>query len=116
MAVYREGYHIIKLIEAKSETIYSDACDYGVPTKKGDDTWNLAKQAFDIYGEKETRKENRYDTGRSVEAIISLMDEWAISDEHKTKQEATDKFLIHFVSCTTGACKGYDGYIYIQKL
>lgn len=44
MAVYREGYKAIEMIEKSSKRIYNDACDYGAPTKSGDVIWNYAKQ------------------------------------------------------------------------
>ena len=43
------------------------------------------------------------------------MDEWAVSDQRKTVEEATDRYMIEYVTCTGGKCKGKDGYIYIEK-
>ena len=34
MSVYKEGYKAIEMIERSSKQIYSDACDFGAPTKK----------------------------------------------------------------------------------
>jgi len=113
MAVYREGYHIMEEIRKRSIKIYPDACGYGVPTKKGDVIWNMMKQLAEWYGEKDTRKAERYGTGRSVGINITLIDEWAVSDGRKTEKEATDKFIVSFVSCTDGACRGFDGFVCI---
>jgi hypothetical protein len=119
MAVYREGYSFIEFLQRNSIDIYpGESCDNGVPVKKGDSVWNQCKYVIDFYGRdnKGTRQENRYSTGRSVSQCITLIDEWAVSDERKTVTEATDVFRIEFVSCTDGKCKGYDGYITFSKI
>lgn len=119
MAVYREGYSFIEYLQRNSVEIFpGDACDFGVPVKKGDEIWNQCKSTIHFYGRDHvnTRQENRYSTGRSVSQNITLIDEWAVSDERKTVSEATEVFRIEFVSCTTGACKGFDGYITFSKL
>ena len=116
MAVYREGYKAIELISKKSTRIFMDACDYGAPTKKGDEVWNAAKQLCKSYGIEGTRKENRYSTGRSVSQKVTLIDEWAVSDERKTIDQATEVYLVSFVSCDKGKCKGKTGYIYTQRV
>jgi hypothetical protein len=116
MSVYREGYHAAQLIKDKSVQIFNDACDFGAPTKKGDAIWNAAKQLIEWYGVENSRREDRYSTGRSVTAKVELMDEWAVSDERKTETEAIDRFVVSFTSCDKGRCKGFDGYINIEKL
>jgi len=113
MAVYREGYSALNLIQSQTVRIYNDACDTGAPTKKGDAIWNAAKQLTDCYGDENTRSEERYSTGRSCKSDFTLIDEWAVSDERKTIEEATETYCIEFVSCTDGKCKGYDGYIFV---
>lgn len=115
MAVYREGYMIVEQIEKGSIQIYSDACDYGYPTRKGDFIWNAAKQISDWYGLKGTRIVNKYGTGYDASIDIELIDEWAVSDKRKTEVEATDVFLLTFVSCTDGKCKEFDGFLHIYK-
>jgi len=116
MAIYREGYHAVDKIIKNSKNIFSDACDNGAPTRKGDEIWNLAKQLVEWYGDKESRKESRYSTGSSVTNVITLIDEWAVSDERKTLKQATEKFIVSYVTCKTGACRGYHGYISIEKI
>lgn len=117
MAVYREGYSIVNQIQKSSKQIFSDACDFGAPVKKGDLLWNASKQLVEWYKDEEAKREvYRYSTGRSVSAQVVLIDEWSVSDEIKTIKEATDKFRVEFISCTSGACKGFDGYINIQKI
>lgn len=115
MAVYREGFYAKEQIEANSIQIFNDACDFGAPTKQYDILWNYAKQLVEWYGEKDSIERHRYSTGRSCKAIVTLIDEWAVSDGRKTERQATEKYVVEFVSCTTGECKGYDGYINIYK-
>lgn len=116
MSVYKEGFTILDEIQNRSKRIFADAADFGVPVKKDDRIWNDAKQLADWYGVEGTRKESRYSTGRSVEKKVELIDEWAVSDERMSVSQATKLFLLTFVSCNTGACKGYDGYINIEKI
>lgn len=116
MSVYREGFYTVELIRNRSVHIFDDAADFGAPTKKGDDLWNWAKQAIEWYGVEGTRKSHKYHTGASVEQIIELMDEWAVSDERKTVKEATERFKISYVTCTTGKCKGFDGFFSVEKV
>lgn len=115
MAIYREGYKAVEEIEKKSVRIYRDASDFGAPTRKGDNIWNYAKQLVDWYGIEGTRSENRYSTGRSVRCDVKLVDEWAVSDERKTLEEATEIYSVEFISCNSGQCKDKDGYIMIYK-
>ena len=116
MAIYREGYHAVQKLQDQSQQIYPDACDFGVPITKGDKNWNLSKQLGEWYGDKESRKVHTYSGGTNVDMIVTLIDEWAVSDERKTVKEATDKFHLSFVSCKTGICKGYDGFIQVYKI
>ena len=116
MAIYREGYHAVNEIQSQLIQIYDDACDYGVPVKKNDRNWNLAKMLFSMYGDKLTRKQHDYSTGTNVYSFITLIDEWAVSDERKTLKQATDTYAMHFTTCKTGKCKGYDGFISLRKL
>lgn len=116
MAVFREGYQIIEQIADSSVRIFDDACDFGAPIKPGDPLWVMLKQLIEWYGVEGTRIENRWSTGRSVEAEIELMDEWAVSDGRKTESEATDRFHIMFVSCNEGKCKGKEGYVTAVKI
>ena len=116
MAVYREGYHAVQKLQSQSIRIYDDACDYGVPVRKNDRNWKLATMLFEMYGDKETRQQHNYSTGKSVYSFVELIDEWAVSDERKTVKEATDVFRMTYTTCKTGKCKGYDGYICIEKI
>jgi len=116
MAVYKEGYMAIEAIERQSVQIYPDAADFGAPTKKGDKLWNYAGQVVSMFGDKETRKEERYSTGSSVSCRVELLDEGAYMDERKTAKEAEDNYRIEYVTCKTGKCKGYNGFLTITKL
>ena len=115
MAVYREGYHIIREIQKASIQIFPDACDFGAPVKQKDSIWNSMRQLIEWYGVNGTREENRYDTGRSVSQKILLTDEWAVSDGRKNEEEAIETYYVEFTSCIEGKCKGFDGYIYVRK-
>jgi hypothetical protein len=116
MAVYREGFIALEKIQKSSVRIFNDACDWGSPVNKGDSIWNYAKQLAEWYGDKETRKVNRYSTGTSVDIEVTLIDEWSVSDERKTIKEATEKYLLSFVTCNKGQCHGKQGYITINKI
>jgi len=117
MSVYREGYNIIKEVETASKQIFPDACDFGAPTRKGDRIWNSLGQLIKMYGDKNNnRKVDKYETGKTATIEVTLIDEWAVSDERKTIAQAHDKFRVTYTSCNTGLCKGMDGYVYIEKL
>lgn len=108
MSVYKEGYSGLALIIRKSITIFADAADYGAPTKRGDTLWNTAKQIADWYGTKNTRVLYDYTTGKTIEIIVELMDEW---DTGRVEQ-----FKICYITCNTGRCKGYEGYLQVMAM
>ena len=112
MAVYREGFHAISEIQKSSVQIFSDSCDFGAPCKKGDRIWNLAKQLVDWYKLDGTRKE----WSMGVTNDVKLIDEWAVSDERKTLNQATEIYRVSYNKTTSGRCKGFDGYISIEKM
>jgi hypothetical protein len=112
MAVYREGFDIMNKIQRASQLIYPDACDYGAPAKQGDTLWNDLTQLIEWYGVEGSVSRNRY----GCCAVVELVDEWAVSDGVKTMQQATQSYYVSYTKCTTGSCRGYDGFIYIDKL
>ena len=114
MSVYKEGYYAVKEIQSQSIQIYSDACDYGVPCKKGDSIWNLTKQLTEWYGDKTTKVVNSNHTNADI--MVTLIDEWSVSDERKTLKEATDNYHVSFTTCKDGKCKGFDGFVSVTKL
>ena len=116
MSVYKEGYIITEQLQNSALRIFNDACDYGTPVKVGDENWNNVRQLFDFYGEKESRKVQRYATGTTASFDFTLIDEWAVSDERKTVEQATENYRLEFVTCDKGRCKGYNGYITITRL
>jgi hypothetical protein len=116
MANYQEAYRAVNEIQSQLIQIYNDSTDHGVPVRKGDKNWNLAKMLFSSYGDKLTRKQHDYSTGKNVYSFISLIDERSISDGLKTVKQATDTYAMHYTTCKTGKCKGYDGYISLRKL
>jgi hypothetical protein len=111
MAVYREGFYAVNELQQNQIQIFTDAADYGAPVRKDDKLWNLAKQLIQWYGVENSRIE--YSTG--VTANVKLVDEWAVSDERKTMAQATEIYIVSFTKCTTGACKGYDGFINVER-
>jgi hypothetical protein len=106
MAIYREGFHAVKTIQEQAIRIYDDACDFGVPIKKNDANWNLAKMLFTMYGDKDTRHQHNYSTGTNVYTFFTLIDEWAV----------TETYSLCYTTCRTGKCAGYDGFISIRKI
>ena len=117
MAVYREGFYALIEIQKASKRLYSDSCDFGAPCKKGDRIWNLAKQLSNSYGKKETRKVNSYSTGQYVTIEVTLIDEWAVTDERKTLKEATEKYSLSFVTLPKSReYQNYDGFVSISKI
>jgi hypothetical protein len=116
MAVYREGFSAIKDIEDNSVRIYDDACDFGAPCNKGDKIWNAAKQLVDWYGVPGSRTDYSKVGGNGVTQTVELMDEWAVSDKRKTEEEATEYYRVSYHKANTGACKGYDGFISVEKI
>jgi len=106
MSVYKEAVHAIATIENQSKRIYPDACDFGAPVKKGDDTWNWAKQLVDWFGVEGTRKEHRYATGATVSQKVSYM-----PNEHNSSSYVTVEVVFVLVE----GQRNMDGYIYIQK-
>lgn len=118
MAVYREGYSIISQIQSSSKQIWNDSCDYGVLVKKNDPMFNLTKQLVDWYQVENSRKQDDYSTGVSVNVLIELMDEWAYSDGRKTEEESIDMFSLtyHTISDKKLNREGYIGYIYVEQI
>jgi len=109
MSVYKEGFHCKALLEKRAVKIFEDAADFGTPVKQGDNLWNAAHQLVTWYGDPETRVENRYPSGCSVHQSVFLQ------SENSERPEAF-YYLISYVSCTSGKCKGYDGYVYILPI
>lgn len=119
-AVYREGYHCIDIIQQNSVQIYPDAADFGAPYNKGDKIYNATKQLVDTYKDKNIPiKNNKYSTGASSEATVTLIDEWAVSDGDKTVAEATEKYLVNCVTSKGGIKyngQTYTGYVTVTKI
>ena len=119
MSVYKEGYRALEIIQNAGSRIYDDACDFGALTNKGDTIWNNMKQLVEWYGEKGTRKFHKYETGFTVVQTVKLMDEWSVSDGHKTIGQATELYKVTYVNSKLGIKvrrSRYDGYVYIEKI
>ena len=117
MSVYKEGYHIVESIMNQSRQIFPDAADFGVPVTENDSNWNDIKQLVEWYGVKETRRIDKWNGGSSVECIVELMDEWAVSDRHKTEDEALERFKVYYTS-HSGKIEGkiHSGIVMIEAL
>ena len=109
MSVYKEGFKFIETIEKNSINIYPDACDNGMPVNKDDQTWNNCKSIIETYKINGTRKEYGTAPNLTVSNTIMLVDEW--NPPHKEY-----KFKIEYIQCTTGACKGFDGFISVYMI
>ena len=105
MSIFKEGYFSLHQITSNSIQIFSDAADFGAPTKKNDRLWKLAGQVFKEYGS--DRVQSNYSTGKSVKGKIKLFSE--ADNPHK------EVYVIEYVTCKTGACKGHDGYLTVYK-
>jgi len=119
MSVYKEGFHLAESLARQQVRIYPDAADFGIPVKKNDANWNAMKQLIDWYGKKETRKEHDYSTGKDLSIEFVLIDEWAVADQRKTLEEATERFLFTYIAVNKGVKhngKVYDGYCFIEKM
>ena len=73
MSVYKEGYMCVETITNASIQIYPDACDFGAPTKQGDEIWNAAKQLVEMYGDEGTRTGEVYPTGKTIRHQVALI-------------------------------------------
>ena len=115
-STYKEGYKAVEELEKASTRIFQDSADYGVPSKKDDQYWKKVQGLIKYYGIDGTKKIDTYGVGKTLQYDIELVDEWAVSDERKSIEEATDKYRIKFITCITGACKDKTGYFTINKL
>jgi hypothetical protein len=104
MSVYKEGYYAIKEITNHSTQIFSDACDYGAPIKKNNTLWNLVKQLVDQYKVDGTRESGEW----GVSNVVELMDEWGGG--------VIERFKITYCVTNKGRCKGFDGFVSVDKI
>jgi len=117
MAVYREGYMILEQYEKQKSQIWNDACDEGVAVNKGDKLSGAMLQLVEWYGDKATRKET---APNQVQIEVTLMDEWAVSDERKTVKEATEVYTVNYYGFKKSDLnslirRGYEGFYSITK-
>lgn len=101
MAVYREAWMLISAIRAASGQVFNDAADYGVKVKRGDKLWLAAKQLAEMYGE--NRKEDIYETGRTVSVDLRI----AMEDDNPTWHS----FRLDFVKSDMRELRGYAGIV-----
>ncbi len=121
MAVYREGYNILKKIQTASIQVFNDACDCGAPVQKDSQLWNDIKQLFEWYADKRTK---RNETITSYSFEFTLMDEWAVSDERKTVKEATEVYKLTYTKLNqyqnkpylNPQFKGMHGFVEVDKI
>lgn len=114
MSVYREAFSALSLIAGNSVRIFSDACDFGAPTRKGDEVW-VAAGVLAEYSKEKTNV-SKYATGQSASKVVTVVDEWAVLDERKTIEKATEAYLLVYTECNYGKCAGMDGYISVTKI
>jgi hypothetical protein len=115
MSVYKEGYHALELITKEAKQIWPDAADFGAPVKKDSSLWNWIKQLTEWYGIKSTRYASAPDKKHMTASIyVHLMDEWAVSDERKTEEEATEFYKVTYNK--TPGIPNYDGFVEYYKV
>ncbi len=115
MSVFKEGYHAVREIEQNSKQIWNDSADFGAPVKEGSSLWNEIKTLTDWYGIKSTRGISVQDTNhKTVSIYVHLMDEWAVSDERKTEEEATEFYQVTYNKCPD--IKDHDGFVECHKV
>lgn len=121
MAVYREGYSIVKSLISQSGPVFNDAADWGAPVKIGDKNWNMIKQLIDWYRNKDIPV-TRNSMGCCTQ--IQLMDEWAVSDQRKTVQQATEIYEVVYTRLNNfrnndirlnPQYRGMDGFISVYR-
>mgnify|MGYP003488531941 CR=1 FL=1 len=116
MSVYKEGYHALEYISNQEKQIWPDACDIGSPAKEGDTLWKYAKQLCDWYGIKSTREVSVINSAnKTVKVVVSLMDEWSVSDGIKTAKQATQYFEVSYYKAPN-IPGGYDGFFAIEEI
>ena len=126
MSVYKEGYSIIEDIQNGHREVYGDACDYGVPVKKGDKMWTNIQMLKEMYGPNEEFPEDGLEMHKDIFGgcfDILLMDEWAVSDGRKTEEEATEKYRVHYFKINNKkhpsirpAFKNADGFVHVDRI
>jgi hypothetical protein len=117
MSVYKEGFMYIQMLQAE-EAKYGGG---GIPTKKGDNVWNAVKGLIHFYsGEDEGREIQVTDRKTMVKKCITLIDEWAVSDERKTVKQATEVYEIGYYTGPdikeAPIYKGYDGLFTVTRI
>lgn len=116
MSVFKEGYHALEIIQKQSKQVWPDACDFGAPVKEGDSTWIAAKQLSDWYGIKSTREVSVINSAnKTVKVVVSLMDEWSVSDGHKTAEQATQYFEVSYYKAPN-IPGNYDGFFAVEEI
>ena len=119
MSVYKEGYHAVELIQKQSKQIWPDACDFGAPTKEGDEVWNWAKQLTEWYGIKKTRTFHSFSHGtKQVSMIVSLMNEWKYSDDMDNGKRVNEDDYTEYFRVTYYKTKNeqFDGFFEVEKV
>lgn len=118
MAVYKEGFDAIRNYNSAKQQIWNDACDEGVLVHTGNLFFKYMKTIVEMYGDESTR----IATKNNVQVDITLIDEWAVSDERKSLKDATEKYTIHYhkfsdkeKNSPSMIRKSYDGFFNIEK-
>jgi hypothetical protein len=117
MSVYKEGFAIVEMLERNQAAIYNDAADCGVFTKFKDATWKAVVQLVEWYAVKGTRKA----TNAGPTTTIKLIDEWAVSDERLSINDATILYQVTYTTILDPfnpslVQKGCNGFFTIQKI
>jgi hypothetical protein len=96
MAVYREGFHIVNKLIALQGPVYKEGADYGIIANPTSPIFKDVKQLVEWYGIKGSRIDHGNFCGISHD--VELVNEWAVSDQRMTLQEATSTFRVTWLA------------------
>lgn len=124
MAVYREFFKAVELIQANTWTL-DHSTIRGAVTNGNDEIWHSAKMLADVYGVKGSRlqvsttRADGSNPGKMVHIKIRGIDEWAVTDGRMTKEEATVEYALCYFTDTIGVFldgKRYAGVFFLDEL
>ena len=119
MAVYREAFKALEVYDKCKHQIWNDACDEGVVVEENDSNYMWLKQLATSYADKGTRKVM---ANNQVKVNVTVIDEWAVSDERLSIKDATMKFEVSYYKFTNADKKSQSlmrkghGFFSIMKL
>lgn len=121
MSVFKEGYKAIETIQRNTQQVFNDACDAGAPVYIDGVIWKVIQTLVNYLDDDERAGIVRTNEGCTCK--VTLIDEWAVSDQRKTYEQAQDTFVIEYQKLDTyqnkpyltESFKGADGYVNVYK-